>query len=150
MRILIAADGSEFSDRAIEEACTIAENMKNTEIAVISAYELPAPLATEPFVPVPMYTQEVADAAKDTAVNVVRRAKRTISRRCPDARIRGRVCLGWPPAVVLEEAKTWNADLLVVGSHGYGFWQRAVLGSVSTAIVNQAPCSVLVVKKSAA
>ena len=37
-------------------------------------------------------------------------------------------------------------DLIVVGSHGRGFWGR-LLGSVSDGVVHHAPCSVLVVRK---
>ena len=48
----------------------------------------------------------------------------------------------------IEEAQNWGADLIIVGSHGYGFWSRALLGSVSNAVINHAPCSVLVVRGS--
>jgi nucleotide-binding universal stress UspA family protein len=48
--------------------------------------------------------------------------------------------------MITEEAQKWEADLIIVGSHGQSFWSRALLGSVSNAVVNHAPCSVLVVK----
>ena len=47
---------------------------------------------------------------------------------------------------IIELAREWGADLIVVGSHGRGFWGR-LLGSVSTGVVHHAPCSVLVVRK---
>ncbi|MCB1025610.1 MAG: universal stress protein [Acidobacteria bacterium] len=48
---------------------------------------------------------------------------------------------------IVEKAKRWNADLIIVGSHGRGFWGRVMLGSISDSLVHHAPCSVLVVRK---
>ena len=39
-----------------------------------------------------------------------------------------------------------GADLIVLGSHGYGRVRRMVLGSVASAVVAKAPCSVQVVR----
>jgi nucleotide-binding universal stress UspA family protein len=50
--------------------------------------------------------------------------------------------------VIVEEAREWRADLIVVGSHGYGRLRRMVLGSVAGAVVANAPCSVQVVRQS--
>ncbi len=51
-----------------------------------------------------------------------------------------------PKESIVEEAQKWSADLIVLGSHGYGFWERMLLGSVSNAVVHHAPCSVLIVR----
>jgi len=51
-----------------------------------------------------------------------------------------------PKDVIVEEAREWGTDLIVVGSHGYGFAKRLVLGSVAAAVVASAPCSVQVVR----
>lgn len=48
---------------------------------------------------------------------------------------------------IIEEAEDWKAELIVVGSLGHNFLSRMFIGSVSEAIVRQAPCSVLVVRK---
>ena len=48
--------------------------------------------------------------------------------------------------VIVEAAADWDADLIVLGSHGYGFWERNLLGSVSDSVVHHAPCSVMVVR----
>ena len=58
-----------------------------------------------------------------------------------------KVVKGSPKEAIVEEAEQWGADLIVMGSHGYGFWQRALLGSVSESVVHHAPCSVLVVPR---
>jgi len=49
---------------------------------------------------------------------------------------------------ILEEAKKWNADLIVVGSHGRRGFKRFLLGSVSEAVAMNAHCSVVVVRGS--
>lgn len=53
---------------------------------------------------------------------------------------------GNPKEVILEEAKKWNADLIVVGSHGRRGIKRLLLGSVSEAVAMNAHCSVVVVR----
>ena len=58
------------------------------------------------------------------------------------------VLSGNPKEVILEEAKKWNADLIVVGSHGRRGFKRFLLGSVSEAIAINAHCSVVVVRGS--
>ena len=58
----------------------------------------------------------------------------------------GEVLSGNPKEVILEEAKKWNADLIVVGSHGRRGFKRFLLGSVSEAVAMNAHCSVVVVR----
>ena len=59
------------------------------------------------------------------------------------------VLSGSPKEAILEEAKKWNADLIVVGSHGRRGFKRFLLGSVSEAVAMNAHCSVVVVRGSA-
>ena len=56
------------------------------------------------------------------------------------------VLAGNPKEVILEEAKKWNADLIVVGSHGQRGFKRLLLGSVSEVVAMNAHCSVVVVR----
>lgn len=55
---------------------------------------------------------------------------------------------GNPKEVILKEAKRWDADLIVVGSHGRRGFKRFLLGSVSEAVAMNAHCSVVVVRGS--
>jgi nucleotide-binding universal stress UspA family protein len=52
---------------------------------------------------------------------------------------------GEPADALLEFAQAGGADLIVAGSHGHGFFERLIVGSVATRILRSAPCSVLVV-----
>jgi nucleotide-binding universal stress UspA family protein len=49
-------------------------------------------------------------------------------------------------SVIIDEAKEWEADLIVVGSHGYTGLKRLLIGSVAQSVVHHAPCSVEVVR----
>jgi nucleotide-binding universal stress UspA family protein len=53
---------------------------------------------------------------------------------------------GDPKTEIVEEAKRWGADLIVVGSDSDGRLKRVLLGGVATAVVTNAPCSVLVIR----
>ena len=53
---------------------------------------------------------------------------------------------GSPKSVILEEAEKFGADLIVVGSHGYGMVEGFLLGSVSNAVALHAKCSVEIVR----
>jgi nucleotide-binding universal stress UspA family protein len=48
--------------------------------------------------------------------------------------------------VILKEASRWQADLILLGCHGYGNVKRFLLGSVSQAVALHAPCSVQIVR----
>ena len=52
---------------------------------------------------------------------------------------------GDPAEVLLDAARLYDADLLVVGSVGLVGAQRLLLGSVATSVLHHAPCDVLVV-----
>jgi nucleotide-binding universal stress UspA family protein len=51
-----------------------------------------------------------------------------------------------PYRVILNEAESWHADLIVVGSHGRSGFDRVVMGSVSEAVALHATCSVEVIR----
>jgi nucleotide-binding universal stress UspA family protein len=53
---------------------------------------------------------------------------------------------GDPKHLLVEEAERWGAHCIFVGTSGLNRLQRLLLGSVSQAVVNHAPCSVEVVR----
>lgn len=91
---------------------------------------------------------EIDAASKKNADEAVAEAEAEIRNVFPDmgGQLTTMVIQGSPKQAIVEEAETWGADLIIMGSHGYGFWQRALLGSVSSSVVHHAPCSVLVVR----
>lgn len=55
---------------------------------------------------------------------------------------------GEPNTAILNEAEAFGANLIVVGSHGYGVVKRFLLGSVAQAVALNAKCSVEIVRRS--
>ncbi|MFN8515911.1 MAG: universal stress protein [Thermomicrobiales bacterium] len=53
---------------------------------------------------------------------------------------------GAPASDIVAAAQEWQADLIVVGTHGRGGLGRLVLGSVAESVLRDAPCPVLVVR----
>lgn len=145
MKVLLATEGSEFSRAAVEKCCTMFAESDNTELRIVSAFE-PAIPPTEPFAVSAEYIQELDAISRKQAADVVARAEEEIRTRFPSFDLTTKVLSGAPARVIVEEAESWGADVIVVGSHGYGFWQRAWLGSVSNAVAHHAPCSVLIVR----
>lgn len=147
MKILIATDGSEFSAAAVEAVCEmLAGRFDRAEVRIVSVYEFTL-AGTELPVSLPEYYQQLVDEARRAAEESVENARKTIEERARDRTdVRTEVSMGIPPQVIIEIAEDWNAELIVVGSHGRGFWNRSLLGSVSDAIVHRAKCSVLVVR----
>jgi len=52
-----------------------------------------------------------------------------------------------PSRAILAAADSWEADLIVMGSHGRRGFDRIVLGSVSESVAMHARCSVEVIRK---
>lgn len=48
---------------------------------------------------------------------------------------------------IIEKASSWQADFIIMGSHGRSGIQKFLLGSISQAVVSHAPCSVEIIKK---
>ena len=147
MKVLVATEGSEFSKAAIAKCCMILDRSPDTDIRIVAASK-PAMVPAEPFALSAEYIRAIDEDSRMRAEHVVSQAEQEIRRRLPEIgnKITTTVSSGAAAQVIVDEAEKWGADLIVVGSHGYGFWQRALLGSVSNAVVHHAPCSVLVIR----
>ena len=148
MKILIATDGSTFSQRALEKVCELAKGWDSVSFRVMSVYEAQVPMATEPFAISAEFYQKLDDLARERSEATVQKSVDFIKAHLPNAstNITSEVELGKPAQLIGEAAERWGADLIVVGSHGHGFWGRLALGSVSDAVAHHAPCSVLIVR----
>jgi nucleotide-binding universal stress UspA family protein len=146
MRVLLAVDGSPSSEAAVNEVASRVWP-EHTEVRVITAYELPLAPAPETWALPPDYFEKLDRAAREHAESVEHAVVLKLATSLdPSVRVTGNILPGSPRSIILEEADRWEADLIVVGSHGYGAWHRFLLGSVSQAIVSHAKCSVEVVR----
>lgn len=143
MKILLAIDGSPHSQDAVDE---IARRPwpTGTAVRVVSVIRPYAPPSTEVV---------LAAAAIDTmqqqqmhqAEQLTVRAGELLAE--PGLSVETVVREGDARSAILDEAESWGADLIVVGSHGRTGLKRWVLGSVASAVVAHAHCSVEVVRR---
>lgn len=147
MRILITTDGSDFSRAAIEKCCQMIVKPESTAIRIVSVYELTLPL--DVFPSPTDFSERLENSAREQAEAFAEQSAALVREYFPDSEIdlTTQVSTGTPEQILIETAKDWNADLVVVGSHGRGFWGRMLLGSTTDALVHHAPCSVLVVRQ---
>jgi len=148
MKILIATDGSNFSEAAVEQVCRMVTKLKDASIKVVSTYEPPLMAAAAPYATPAVYSPALEREMKEVAAQAVSWAESKLREQLPDLNgdLTTEVLRGSPGREIVQQVDEWGADLVVVGSHGYGFWERAVLGSVSHHVVHHAPCSVLVAR----
>ncbi len=147
MRILITTDGSDFSKAAVEKCCQMVVKPDETAIKIVSVYEVILPL--DVFPSPTEFSERLETSAREQAEAFAEQAAALIRQYFPNSNIdlTTQISIGAPEQILIETAKEWNADLVVVGSHGRGFWGRMLLGSTTDALVHHAPCSVLVVRK---
>lgn len=147
LKILLATDGSEFSKIAVENIANRAFK-PNTEVRIISVYEK-APIITtmEPMAISQDFYTEADSYALKAAEHSAGNAAKIVRSKNPELNVTTVILEGSPKDVILKEAEKFGADLIVVGSHGYGIVERFLLGSVSQSVALHAKCSVEIVRK---
>lgn len=148
MKILLAIDGSGHSEAAVEEVAR-RQLPPHSEVRIISVHEatyFPPVLpgdggSVSLYLDVEMAARERARTAVDKAAAAVR-----ASGTCHELTVTTDVPSGSAKRLILEEADALDADLIVVGSHGHGHFERFLLGSVSQAVALHASCSVEIVR----
>ncbi len=146
MRILLAIDGSSFSDAAVTEIATRPWPAES-EVRIISVVEPPLLPTVETWVPPDNYIQALEQAGEDQARSVLSKAvDRIPSEQRDKLRVSTEIVKGHPKHAIIDAAETWEADLIVVGSHGYRGLTKLWLGSVSQAVASHAKCSVEIVR----
>jgi nucleotide-binding universal stress UspA family protein len=145
MKVLLAIDGSSHSDAAVAQ---VARQLwpKGTEVEVLTVVHAAIPLFTEPTLVIVAAHEEQAEDLRKLAPKLVVTARERIRAGAPEVTVTTKIVEGRPKDMIVIEAIEWNADLIVVGSHGYGRAKRMLLGSVAGAVVANAPCSVQVVR----
>ena len=147
MKILLAVDGSVYSDAAVQEVAKRPWPLQS-ELTVITAAETPLMVSMEPWAASPEYFEliekSVREAAKAVIESALLKLKTTEDKKL---KISSETIQGPPKQVIVEEAESWGADLIVMGSRGLGTWNRLLMGSVSNSVVHHANCSVEIVRR---
>jgi nucleotide-binding universal stress UspA family protein len=138
MRLLLAVDGSPSSAPPVQ-AVVSRPWPPGSVVRVLSVVELPLPLGAD--LPIAPETQAPLRAQAEATLASVRDTVATGGLSVETALREGDA-----GREILEEAREWAADLVLMGSHGRTGLKRVLMGSVAQYVVSHAPCSVEVVR----
>ena len=144
LKILLAIDDSKFSEAALRMLATQQKPAKTT-VKILHVVE-PLELAYYPEMTAP-YPVSLGDIQKKKTAA----ARRMVDGAAEQLRkagfpVESSVRPGQVRPMVVDVARKWRADLIVVGSHGRTGLGRILLGSVSDYVAHHAPCSVEIVR----
>jgi nucleotide-binding universal stress UspA family protein len=104
------------------------------------------PIVGDPFFNASSAHMESMLEQQREAPELLKHAVDEIRRHAPRLAVTSKALEGVPHEVIVREAEDWEADLIVLGSHGYGRLGRALLGSVAAAVAVEAPCAVEIIR----
>ena len=142
-RILVAIDGSETSDRALQEAIKLADHA--TRLRLVYVLEEIYLLDAEGYAYIDLAALE--QAMRQTGERTLALAAERVQQSGSTAETALVESRGERIANVIEsEARHWQADLIVIGTHGRSGLNRLLLGSVAEGVVRVASVPVLLVR----
>jgi nucleotide-binding universal stress UspA family protein len=133
-RILVAVDGSKYSEKALDQAISMARQC-NSMLFAISVIDM----FTESLALAPALEEKLSKEARE----LLERVKTKVEKEdipCETIVRTG----GHPHAYIIEEAKARDIDLIVMGTHGRTGLKSVLMGSVTERVIGHAPCAVLV------
>jgi nucleotide-binding universal stress UspA family protein len=136
-RIMVAVDDSEQARWALEQAIRIART-SDAEIAIV--HSIPEPGSVSPEL---AYAEPAIRAQmRESAVALVKEA----AARVPEGiKVTTVLHEGSAARHICAAADDWNADLIVIGTHGRGMLGRLLLGGTAESVVRHSHCPVLTV-----
>jgi len=143
MKILIAIDGSDFSQAALQSV--IARPWPpDTEVKVLNVVEPPSLLMGREMSGYDPEFEVVWKALREQAKDLVAKAAEKL--RVANFNVSTDLVEGDPKSQIIDIAKEWHADMIVLGSHGRTGIDRFLMGSVSQGVVRHAHCSVEIIR----
>jgi nucleotide-binding universal stress UspA family protein len=144
VRILLAVDGSPSSIRARDLVASLPWG-PDALVRVVAALDVGPALWGGPWIPaIPADADEYEAQALADLTSVVETARGVLE--AAGLGVDGEMLRGSPAMALVDDARNWKPDLTVVGSRGHGPIESALLGSVSSAIVDHADQPVLVAR----
>jgi nucleotide-binding universal stress UspA family protein len=124
MKVLVAIDGSAHSEAAVAEVAR-RPWPAGTEVEILTVIHPIGPMLPDPAFVTAASHMEQAEELRQQAPMLVSAACEQFRRGTPELSVITKIVEGVPKNLIVEEAREWNADLIVVGSHGYGQVQSA-------------------------
>ena len=143
-RILVPIDGSPTSQRALEEALGLArQSSKGCLLELLYVIEI----ILFPDSEIYFNYAELQKTMRTSGEKILARAVRTVRQSGIAMQTRLLKADGERIAtVIVEEARRWSADLIVIGTHGRSGFSRVLFGSVAEGVVRTAPTPVLLIR----
>lgn len=152
MKILVCTDGSAQSQKAVEIASIIARGCNAKEVAVIHVCDFKQDL--QPLLYKSSTYENQTEEIKRTIMKHRGEKTRKIFQKAVNIFEEKNIKVdkifeqGHPAKVILDVASEKGFDMIFIGSRGLGGWKKRILGSVSSAVVQEAKnISVVVVKQ---
>ena len=143
VRILVATDGSPSAELGVDLVAGL-DLPSGTSVRVIDAIETGSGLFGGPWPSLAVKTEAIESKLGQIAVDCVEQARARLGR--PEVDVSAEVLRGRPATVIVDAARNWRADVIVVGSRGHGTIESMLLGSVSAEVIDHAPVPVLVAR----
>ena len=142
--IVVPADGSENSKRALQHAVSIAERNK-AQLVVVHVANIVSAISNFDQTPISggYVSEQIAEDMEETGKEILNDVVKEVP---ADVTVKSVFEGGSPGPAVLAVAKKFNADLIVMGSRGLGPLKGLFMGSVSSYVTSHSTCPVLVVK----
>ena len=141
-KILSAVDGSEVSERALDEALKLA-TYNHAAVCLAHAVDTTVPAVGDAYVNLDEYRESFLELGRDVIKHAADRA-RTAGIEPETALLE--VDTNQLSAAIIGEAIRWGADLIVLGTHGRSGLSRFLVGSVAEGVVRHTPVPVLLVR----
>ncbi len=141
-RIMVAVDGSETSQRGLQEAINLA-NDQNAKLAIVHVIDIVVVFGAGQF------PGAYIEATRDLAHETIAHARKSALAAGIEPEIQSPeiVSSGYHVAeTIADAARDWKADLLVVATHGRRGVSRLLIGSVAERVVRLATCPLLLVR----
>jgi nucleotide-binding universal stress UspA family protein len=147
VRILLAIDGSVSSDRATQLVASF-QLPADSVVRVVAVHQPHMDVLAMSWASVAPGHEGHVETEDETEARHHREAvdRAEIALRRPGLKVEGFVVRGRPASAIVDEASSFEADLIVVGSRGHGAIATMVLGSTASEIVDHSPCPVLVAR----
>lgn len=141
-KILVAYDGSDSGKEALTTAIDFLEKNPNSQLDVIHIMDSLPPNAYGLYGPV--LARNLVDEFEEAADALLTEAKEIMAdymEVCSFTKLEGNVA-----EEIVEYADQHHPDLIIIGSRGLGAVKGMLMGSVSSRVVQQVDCHVLVIK----
>ncbi len=152
MNILVCTDGSAVAERAVQKAAEAAQLLKESEITVLHVHQ---PIQTAPpYGHAPHHfegrlsqlkvPEELEDGLRQQARMVLEEAEKVLEQAGVSYRLE--LIDGHPVAKIIDYVEEHDIDLLMIGNKGRSGLQKTLLGSVSSGVIQEADCDIVLVK----